>query len=278
MSPVMGKVARAVADLLIPRKCVVCGRNLLLNENHLCIYCQADIPLTYYWQRKHNPMANRFNLLIQKWLEGAVQPVDLTEEDFLKEGDPETADTRKVELYAYASALFFYNEDSGFSRITQRLKYHGDLPAGRWFGRQLGEKLASTGWFEDVDAVIPVPLHWTRRWSRGYNQAEILAEAVSHCLGAELRTDILRRYRRTGTQTKLAGEAKWHNVKGAFKVCDKVSESIDDYGLAGVRHLLLIDDVFTTGSTLMACFTALRTAFPPSVRISVATLGFVGGG
>jgi predicted amidophosphoribosyltransferase len=204
------------------------------------------------------------------------------------------------ENYAYATALFFYRTDSGYSNISRQLKYHGDIPTGRCFGRMLGEKIAGAEHFADVDTVIPIPLHWTRKWSRGYNQAEIIAREVASALGAELRTDILERCRRTRTQTKLTIEGKAANVQGAFRVRPGIINSIwttdsnnalrpitncpprpcrnkaDAYGPAGPKHLLLVDDVFTTGSTLHACYAALREVFPPSVRISVATLAFVG--
>jgi predicted amidophosphoribosyltransferase len=87
-----------------------------------------------------------------------------------------------------------------------------------------------------------------------------------------MKNNILRRCRRTRTQTKLSIAEKRKNVTGAFDVSDKARSNEE------LKHLLIVDDVFTTGSTLMACFTALRSVFPPGVRISVATLGFVGGG
>ena len=127
--------------------------------------------------------------------------------------------------------------------------------------------MAGAAHFTDIDAVIPVPLHWTRKWSRGYNQAECIAKALAKELGAELGTDILFRHRRTTTQTKLAIDQKSRNVYGAFEAIPQVSTPV---------HVLLVDDVFTTGSTLMACYVALRAVFPSSVRISVATLGVVG--
>ena len=120
--------------------------------------------------------------------------------------------------------------------------------------------------------IIPVPLHWSRRWKRGYNQAEEIASGVAAEAGVPLRTDILYRCRRTTTQTKLDIEGKARNVAGAFAL-RKGSIPSDTMP----RHILLIDDVFTTGSTLHACFVALREVFPAGVRISVATLGFVGG-
>ena len=296
---------KAVLDLLIPRKCIVCEKSLGTTEKHLCRECLEDLPHTYYWLRKFNPMADRFNALIQEGLENPLnnQSAETVFEDLnIHCGDDITNNISSTRTdYAYAAALFFYRAESGYSQITRQLKYHGDIPAGRLFGQMLGKKIASAEHFADVDAVIPVPLHWTRKWSRGYNQAEIIAREVASALGAELRTDILQRSRRTRTQTKLSIEGKAANVQGAFSVCPGILDSFritnsnhdlsptthnlpqpcspkaDISDLTGLKHLLIVDDVFTTGSTLYACYTALREVFPPSVRISVATLGFVGG-
>ena len=175
------------------------------------------------------------------------------------------------ERYAYAAALFFYHSEANYRLIPYQIKYHGNIGIGHLFGKMLGIRLASSEIFSDVDAVIPVPLHWTRKWKRGYNQAEVIASAVAEAMGAPLKTDIIRRRKATKTQTKMSVEEKAANVSKAFSVNMNSIQS-----LSSARHLLLIDDVFTTGSTLYACFAALRTAFPPSVRISVATLGFVG--
>ena len=251
---------KAVLDLFIPRKCIVCERSLGVEELHLCRECHDDIPHTYYWLRKFNPMADRFNALIQEKLEReAVQKSQLAHEE-----------------YAFATALFFYRADSDYSHISRQLKYHGNIPAGRHFGRVLGEKLAMAEHLSDVDAVIPIPLHWTRKWTRGYNQAEVIAREVATVIGVPLRTDILERCRRTRTQTKLSIEGKAANVQGAFRV-RRSHKKADASAFSDLKHLLIIDDIFTTGSTLYACYTALREVFPPSVRISVATLGFVGG-
>lgn len=285
---------KAALDFLIPRKCVVCECVLGPAETHICSDCLEDLPRTYYWLRKFNPMADKFNALIQKWVEDGLT----ARENGCLAASEGCIPTR--ENYAYAAALFFYRTDSGYSNISRQLKYHGNLPSGRFFGRMLGEKIAGAEHFKDVDAVIPIPLHWTRKWSRGYNQAEILASEVAAAIGAPLRTDIPERCRRTRTQTKLTIEGKAANVQGAFRVRPGIINSVRTtdsnnalrpitncpprpcrnkayaYGTAGPKHLLLIDDVFTTGSTLHACYAALREVFPPSVRISVATLAFVG--
>ena len=243
---------KAVADLLLPRTCIACERALLLEEEHLCSDCLADLPLTRFHLLRHNPMADRFNAIIQEYLE----PIW-------------TAGNAAHERYAYATALFFYDAESSYSHITHRLKYDGQPSVGRYFGRMLGEEIKRTPWLQDVDAIIPIPLHWRRRWKRGYNQAEIIAEAISSVTGVALYRNILKRQKYTKTQTLLDVRSKADNVRGAF-----AAHPAD--GSCQFRHILLIDDVFTTGATAGECFRALRAVFPPDVRISVATLGFVG--
>ena len=264
----VGYWMRAAADMILPRVCVVCGRRLLLQEKHICLGCAVDMPFTRFETMSHNPMADRFNEVIQRHLVA----------DDVSNGDPQSH-----ERYAYASALFLYKEDSGYKRIPYQIKYHGNLAVGKHFGRLLGRLIAGSPLFEDVDMVIPVPLHRLRRWKRGYNQAEVIAEEIAAAFGVPLRKDILVRKRRTQTQTQLSIAEKAANVAGAFGVAESAGDAFrtvchDDSNRYGMPcHILLVDDVFTTGSTLGECFMALRTVFPPEVRISVATLAFVGG-
>ena len=156
----------------MPRGCVVCGRQLLAGEEHLCSCCLAELPLTHFESMTHNPMADRFNSLVE------------------------------APGYERAAALFYYTGD--YARITQALKYRRNFGAGRWFARMLGERLAGSGRWNDVDAVCCVPLHWTRRFARGYNQAEIIAKEVARGLGVRFEPHLLRRVRRTDTQTRLS--------------------------------------------------------------------------
>lgn len=239
---------KAAADLILPRVCIVCGRKLLLKEEHLCLYCQSDIPFTRFRILKHNPMADRFNEIIQRHIDSSTEPI--------------------YEKYAFAIALFFYDSEAGYRHIPYQIKYHGNIKAGRHFGQMLGTDISFTPWLADVDAIIPVPLHWRRKWSRGYNQAEVIAKGVSEITGIPVLTGILSRKRFTKTQTKMDIPQKAENVSDAFEARNPDGKHL--------RHILLIDDVFTSGNTLGACFHALRQVFPPGVRISVATLGFVG--
>ncbi|MBR5103090.1 MAG: ComF family protein [Bacteroidales bacterium] len=247
---------RALVDLLLPRVCLVCGRKLGLQEEHLCLHCLADMPRTYFWNRSHNAMADKFNSIIQDGLQDSWP--DMLEED-IKAFPP-------FVNYAYACSLFFYKDEGDYRHILYSLKYGGNTEAGEYFGRMLGGQMAKAAHFADVDAVVPVPLHWTRRWKRGYNQAESIARTVASELGAELRTDLLYRRRRTSTQTKVDVDKKGRNVMGAFEAMKSKNSPI---------HIVLVDDLFTSGSTLYACYSAIKEAYP-CTRISVATLGYVG--
>ena len=232
---------KEAADLLMPRECLVCGRELSSKEEFLCIWCAADVPLTYYWEQPHNPMADKLNAALEKL-------------------DPEAAQ------YSYAAALMFYHEDNPYKRIPRALKYQNNIPAGRYFARNLGRRLALVPQFRDVDAVIPVPLHWMRKLKRGYNQAEILASEIAKSLGVKMLPKALRRRRSTVSQTTLDAEDRLKNVSGVFQVREN---------LEGFRHLAVVDDTFTTGATLAACIQAIRTASGPDVRISAITLSVV---
>lgn len=254
-----GYIAAALADFLMPRECIVCGGQLLVHEKHLCMGCLGELPVTCFWNNAENPMAHRYNeVLARRGFERGM----------------------RME-YSYAAALYYYNEVSGYGRLSQALKYHHDIPAGRFLAVMLGNRLKGGSLFADVSAVLPVPLHWTRRLSRGYNQAEIIAEEVARILGVPMLRDILRRHKRTRTQTKLHGKDKEKNVRGAFSVDRKAFGRLLD-GTGGRVHVLIVDDVFTTGSTLASCHEALllamgEAAFPPErLRVSVATLGYVG--
>lgn len=258
----------ALSDLFLPRFCLVCGRILCAAEKHLCIYCFSDLPLTRYSLLRRNPMADRFNALLQE-----------------KSGIFHT--------YVYATSLFFYNSDSGYKFIPQALKYHYSLSSGRFFAKILGKELAASPLFEDVDIVIPVPLHPLRKWKRGYNQAEIIAKEVASALDAALLTKILKRKRKTRSQTRLSANDKYKNVCGAFSVDLKrlayvltVKKKDKEGGIFSRkercgRHILLVDDVFTTGATLLSSYFALSSALEnlpehlSSCRVSIATLCFV---
>ena len=236
---------REMTDILMPRQCLVCGRRLGAQEDHLCIWCAADLPLTYYWEQSHNPMADELNALLER----------------------QRADGERLP-YVLATALLFYHHENPYKQIPKSLKYGGNLAAGRFFAARLGRYMAAAPQFFDIDLVVPVPLHWYRKWRRGYNQAEVIAAQLARELKAQLGADVLYRARRTRTQTRLDADARLKNVAGVFRVRRVPLEA---------RHILLVDDTFTTGATLATCYNALRQVLDPQQRVSVATLSVVQG-
>ncbi|MCD8206736.1 MAG: hypothetical protein LUD72_02235 [Bacteroidales bacterium] len=261
----------ALGDMFLPRTCIICGTRLSADEEFICPDCSDDLPLTYYWDIPFNPAADRLNESIQHKFdvlpETAVPHPDSTSQSADSTGKAEDETRPEYEPYARYAGLFFYNSDNNYRLICQRLKYDGDLALGRHYSHLLGEKLVGSELFRDVDLVVPVPLHWTRQWKRGYNQSAVISAEVAAVLGAVHKPRLLIRKRRTQTQTVLSVEEKKLNVAGAFTVNRRSLPPQTPH------HILLIDDMLTTGATIAACHAALRTVFPTSVRISAATLG-----
>lgn len=189
------------------------------------------MPLTYFWTWSGNPAEERFS--------GRVD-------------------------FVHAASLFYYRDESPYKNLIHYFKYKGRGKLGAYLGELLGEKLLQSGVYDDVDIVIPVPLHPFKRWKRGYNQAEIIARKVAEVLRKPVEVSLLIRKRYTRTQTKKDAQQREINVSGAFRLRS-------GYMLKG-RHILLVDDVLTTGATLGAC--ALEILGVEGCRVSFATLAF----
>lgn len=161
-----------------------------------------------------------------------------------------------------ASAFSFYNKDSRIRKLIHNLKYKGVRDIGHELGMIYGSTLLGTDFIGDVDLIIPVPLHPAKERKRGFNQSELIAGGLSEATGIPVGLNILRRVSITETQTKKSRFERWKNVEGIFHV--DANEKITG------RHILLVDDVITTGSTLEACAGELLKH--EGVKVSAAAL------
>lgn len=159
-----------------------------------------------------------------------------------------------------ATAYYFFNKGSIFQKLMHKLKYKGKKEIGIYLGKLLGAELKDSDNYKGLDAIIPIPLHPKRQKKRGYNQSDCIGEGLAEVLGIELMTNNLIRATETQTQTKKSKEERWNNVENVFKVLhpEKISG----------KHILLIDDVITTGATLEACARVLLKI--NNVKVSIA--------
>lgn len=162
------------------------------------------------------------------------------------------------------AAFVYFQKGSTVQKLLHQLKYKGRQEIGFRIGKWYGAELREAPVFRDADLVIPVPLHPEKFRKRGYNQSEQFAEGIAAVMKIKTETRCLYRKVNTGTQTRKARYSRWENVENIFAV--KNPEKIKG------RHILLVDDVITTGATLEACSQALLRV--PGVKVSVATIAY----
>ncbi len=160
------------------------------------------------------------------------------------------------------ASLLYYKKENNVQHILHALKYKGQKELGSYLGEYYGHLLMQEPRFQSVDCIIPIPLHPKKQRKRGYNQSEWIAKGLSAGMGKPYRTDILTRAQFTETQTRKSRFNRWENVKEVFV-------ATEDETMRG-QHLLVCDDVLTTGATMEAAIQQLLTL--PDVKISVVTL------
>ena len=161
-----------------------------------------------------------------------------------------------------ATAFFFFQKGSAFQKLLHALKYKGNKEIGEKIGKYAAVDLLESPDFSTVDVIIPVPLHPGKYKKRGYNQSEWIGKGLSEILGKPQDTTTLKRIKENTTQTKKSVFERYENTEGIFECTDTAT-------LAG-KHVLLVDDVLTTGSTLEACISALLKT--EGIKVSVFTL------
>lgn len=166
-----------------------------------------------------------------------------------------------------ATSYFFYQKGSPYCHILHQLKYQGRKDVGEAMGRMMAAELKVSGFFDGVDVLLPVPLHPAKERRRGYNQSACLAQGISAVTGIPVDTVSVARVVDTVSQTSKSSLQRWNNVEGIFVLRDAAAFRN--------RHVLIIDDVLTTGATTTACADALEGV--EGLRVSVLTLAMAKG-
>lgn len=218
----MQKVLTDLLDLVFPNCCPGCGQPFVTGEKYLCTSCELDLPM--------------------------FQPNDDITDRFV--GRIEVVDAR--------SFLKFYHGGI-VQKIMHSIKYKGDKPLGEYMGTMIINHFSADKAFENIDVIIPVPLHRSKLRSRGFNQSEILALGMAKAMGVDIDIKSVLRIRKSETQTRKTRAERWNNVSGIFRV---------SRGTLQDKNVLLVDDVITTGATLEACGEAILASGARSLSIA----------
>ena len=207
------------SELLYPKLCGGCGNHLYENEEVVCVYCRASLPLSGECDFENNASEKLF------W--------------------------GKVPITAAASFLFFQKKSST-QHLLHQLKYQQKENIGEWLGEQFAYSLQSKGRFAAVEIIIPVPLHPSRIKFRGYNQCDAIARGMASVLQIPIVNGVLTRSVATQSQTKKNRFQRFENMESVFSISEKANRL--------PNHVLLLDDVLTTGATLVSAAQVLQQA------------------
>jgi len=225
----MMSVLNDLLDLVFPLLCVGCSTPLVKGEEVLCLGCLADLPKTNFTNFTDNPVADIFI--------GRTTVV-------------------------YGNAFCYFDKGGRVQNLLHQLKYKGRKEIGFRLGLLFGYDLIREKEFQEIDIIVPVPLHKRKQRKRGYNQSVEICKGISDAMNKPMIINNLVRTKHTATQTSKGRYDRWENVSGIFKV--KNSTAFQG------KHLLLVDDVITTGATLESCCEELLKI--PGVKVSVAAL------
>lgn len=252
------KYWQGLLDVLLPRTCIVCGRQLVPKEDICCTMCTINMPLTNYKACQGNPLERIF------W--GKIPIVK-------------------------ANAYMHYYPHSLYAQLITKLKYKNQPYIGIYLGRLIANDLKHTDFFEDIDCIIPIPLAKSRQWSRGYNQSEIIAKGIKEITNIPIDTKSIIRRKANKKQAQTHKVNRHENVKDIFSLKVSCLNEVKDLEPIKMlsptkrinkttnhplenKHILLVDDVTTTGATLLSCGKVLANI--SGIRISILCVAIAG--
>jgi len=220
--------------LVYPEQCLCCESELPSGGQYLCMICKNELHVTNF---EHYENASALDQLF--W--GRIQVNNVF-------------------------SLLYYRENNQSRKILHQLKYSNRPDLAQYMGTLIGDRIRSSEKFKTIDLLIPVPLHEKKRYIRGYNQSEEIAKGIKQQTGIEFSFQFLSRRTHTESQTKKSKFDRWKNVQEVFSVSDVLPENI--------RHIALVDDVITTGSTLEAAVRMIREKH--EVEVSILSIAYAG--
>ena len=216
-------------ELIFPRHCYVCGEVLSHQEQDMCLNCLYKLPKIENIHRND----------LEKVFWGKF-------------------DVERVTSYIY------YQKESPYNRLLHKMKYGNHPEVGYRLATMAADRLMQEGFFDGIDAIVPLPLSKKKRRTRGYNQCDYIAEGLSLKSGIPVIKDCVIRTKANESQTHKSRDERWKNAEGIFSLAN--AEAIEG------KHILLIDDILTTGATLTNCALAIQQHC--KCRISVFTLAY----
>ena len=227
----INRLANDVISLLFPELCNGCGTHLYYGEKEICIKCLNDLPFTDDYLFKENSVAK------QLW--------------------------GRLPCNA-AMAMLYFKKGTKVQNLIHSLKYKDKTAVGVKLGNLLGERIKSVKQYQNIDLIIPVPLHPKKERKRGYNQSKYIADGIAEILNVPVSSSHLIRSQSTESQTKKSRYIRYENMQDVFHIYN--SEELKNL------HILLVDDVITTGATLEACGNSLLTC--EIEKLSIAAVAF----
>lgn len=221
------KCLHDLGNLFFPHLCVGCGAIVSKETEYLCIRCRINWPTTGFSDQDNNPVAKIF---------------------------------RERSAVRHAMAYCYFTKRSGVQDLLHLLKYRDEKEAAKYIGKMMADPLKKSKLYEDINLIIPVPMHPKKEKIRGYNQAKLIADAISENWKQPEVGCVLSKTSQTESQTKKSRWERWWNMEDRFK--------LENPDIVTNRHILLLDDVITTGATLEACTHVLIKAKPASVNIA----------
>lgn len=229
------RASKDILHLIYPETCLACQSELSSFEQHLCALCKNELHYTDF-------------------------------ENYQEDSPLDKLFWGRISVNTLFS-LLYYNKNDQSQAILHHLKYHNRPDLAQYMGNLIGERIKKTPAFSNIDFLVPIPLHEKKKHIRGYNQSEEIAKGIFLQTKKPINTTFLTRQTHTESQTRKGKFERWTNVQEAFYLNKELPKD--------VKHIALVDDVITTGSTLETAVKLIKNKYP--IEVSIISIAYAGG-